>query len=539
MPRDSDIESRRLFLKGSAAAGASLLGLHKLALGAQGSDPGGDAWDAGSLAHVLPAASHDQFLIKCSFNESLNGPPVLQVGDSLVSGVNTDSDGRFWQFHARQLRSDTRYQLRLVGANGRPLCASWPLRTFPDPSASPRQLRILAFTCAGGSPGLDDYRPLAIRHRLFSRAMSFAPEAVIANGDHIYWDLKTLGGKEGDPLGTFNRDEPVYGFENEQILKRVAGPQIVQLYGTRFRSTPVFFLSDDHDYFENDEATDKWVTFPPENLELQLQRATQNLYYPEFLGDPTRPAGLSGASASDRSIGLSECFGTLRYGKLLEVLMYDCGRFVSLKDRFAGVIPPDAERWLLQRTAADDTRHLVHIPSTPFGWSAGKWREWYPDLLENPGAVEGVVGKPRLGTTNPKYLWQRGWFTQHQRIMEALVGQSRPAVAMAGDLHACGWDRLLQSGDLDLRKNAPYMFLHGPVGTQKGWPSVARGVGATSSTLVTMERKVDPVEKNGFSIIDVTPEKMTVRLFAWREPDPVEAIDTLEPFDVVEIRRQS
>ena len=50
---------------------------------------------------------------------------------------------------------------------------------------------------------------------------------------------------------------------------------------------------------------------------------------------------------------------------------------------------------------------------------------------------------------------------------------------------------------------------------------------------------IDPIEKNGFSIIDVTPEQITVRLFAWREPDSVESIDALEPFDVVEIRRNA
>ena len=228
-------------------------------------------------------------------------------------------------------------------------------------------------------------------------------------------------GKNGDPLGTFNPDEPVVGFENEQILKRVAGPQIAELYGTRFRSTPMYFISDDHDYFENDDAIDRWITFPPENLELQLQRATQHLYYPEFLHDAERPLGLSGSAAADRSAGLSECFGTLRYGKLLEVLMYDCGRYVSLKDKFAGLIPPDAERWLIKRTQTDDTQHLIHIPSTPFGWSAGKWREWYPDLLEQPAADSPAGTKAFLSTKNPKYMWQTGWYPAASALVRCNV----------------------------------------------------------------------------------------------------------------------
>ena len=41
------------------------------------------------------------------------------------------------------------------------------------------------------------------------------------------------------------------------------------------RSTPVFFLQDDHDYFDNDEGTDVIVTFPPPWFQMQLARATQ------------------------------------------------------------------------------------------------------------------------------------------------------------------------------------------------------------------------------------------------------------------------
>ena len=537
---------RRRILQGAAAgAGAAALGfIGRTTLADERASAKAVAdWDAGSLAHILPAASHEQLLLKCSFLEPQKSAPILHVGDRLVRGLNTDSDGSFWQFHAFGLKADTNYTLSMKTSSGSDLCEPWPLRTMPDPFAAPTHLRLLAYTCAGGSPTGGRYLPLEIRHRLLARAMSFGPDAVIANGDHIYWDLKPpLGrgkGKNGDPLGTFNPDDPVVGFENEQILKRVAGPQIAELYDTRFRSTPMYFISDDHDYFENDDAIDRWITFPPENLELQLQRATQHLYYPEFLHDAERPLGLSGSAAGDRSAGLSECFGTLRYGKLLEVLMYDCGRYVSLKDKFAGLIPPDAERWLIKRTQTDDTQHLIHIPSTPFGWSAGKWREWYPDLLEQPAADSPAGTQAFLSTKNPKYMWQTGWFLQHQRLFAAMSSQQRAAVAMSGDLHACGWDRLLQSDDLDMRGNAPYMLLHGPIGTKRAWPSAVRGVGATAATSVTMERNIDPIEKNGFSIIDVTPEQITVRLFAWREPDSVESIDALEPYDVVEIRRNA
>jgi hypothetical protein len=545
MKRIPNLDRRRFIRDVAAGTGASALGLFGRALAGQGaSDDQVGGWDSGSLAHILPAASHDQFLLKCSFLESQQIAPQLQVGDDTVHGRNTDSDGRYWQFHATRLKPDTVYTLRLLSENGGALCSPWPLRTMPGPAANPARVRLLAFTCAGGSPTGGRYLPLEIRQRLFARGMSFAPDAVIANGDHIYWDLKPpLGrgkGKNGDPLGTFNPDEPVIGFENEQILKRVAEPQIAQLYGTRFRSTPMFFISDDHDYFENDDAIEGgWITFPPEALELRLQRATQNMFYPEFLRDVHRPLGLSGSAAADRSAGLSECFGTLRYGKLLEVLMYDCGRYLSLKEKFAGLIPPDAERWLIARTQAEDTQHLIHVPSTPFGWSAGKWREWYPDLLEQPSTDSPEGSNAALSTKNPKYMWQEGWFLQHQRLLAAMSSQERPAVAMSGDLHACGWDTVLQSGNLDMRSNPLRMILHGPIGTGVAWPSRVRGVGATAATGVVLERNVNPIEKNGFSVIDITPEKMTAHLFSWREPDPVESIDSLEPFDVVEIPRNA
>src|SRR6185503_16454083 len=139
-------------------------------------------------------------------------------------------------------------------------------------------------------------------------------QAMIANGDHVYWDLHAPGlppeRRNNTKLESFKRSALVFGDNNETVLKLAAGPQIVPVYGTDFRSTPVFFLQDDHDYFDNDEATDEIVTFPPSAFMLQLARATQRLYYPEFLPDPSRPRGLPwSAGGAD---GCSEIFGTIR-----------------------------------------------------------------------------------------------------------------------------------------------------------------------------------------------------------------------------------
>ena len=50
-------------------------------------------------------------------------------------------------------------------------------------------------------------------------------------------------------------------------------------------------------------------------------------------------------------------------------------------------IDPEVERWLLARIASPEVTHLVHAPSNPMGWSAGKWMEWYPDVLIADGKL--------------------------------------------------------------------------------------------------------------------------------------------------------
>jgi hypothetical protein len=63
--------------------------------------------------------------------------------------------------------------------------------------------------------------------------------------------------------------------------------------------------------------------------------------------------------------------------------------------------------------AAHDTIHLINIPSNPPGWSAGKWGEWYPDLLDANG---------KLSVEKPKPYWQTAWLKRHDRLMTAVSG---------------------------------------------------------------------------------------------------------------------
>src|SRR4029078_1373152 len=114
---------------------------------------------------------------------------------------------------------------------------------------------------------------------------------------------------------------------------------------------------------------------------LQLARATQRLYYPEVLPDANRTASLPWSSAGDRVPGLSQSLGAIRLGRLAEILLYDARRTMTLAGSSAVFVDLEVEMCLRARSSAPDVTHLVHAPSNPPGWSAGKWGEWYPDVL--------------------------------------------------------------------------------------------------------------------------------------------------------------
>lgn len=494
-------------------------------------------WRAGSVRHLLPAVNDKRLLLKASFHEPLSRQPVLRVGPRDAYGMRTDSLGEFWQFDVRGLEPATAYQLELHGAGGEALCDPWPITTFPSPEANARRFRLLVYTCAGGHPatrnpdtGGDYWVSIENRRKMLSTGLSYQPDAMIAIGDHVYWDLLSpvgrvnLGGSEAlrRLVGEFDRAAPVLGTTNERKLKIAVTGQISDLYGTMFRSTPVFFVQDDHDYFENDEATQEMVTFPPDDFSLRLARGAQRLYYPEFLPDAARPLGLPSSSSPDRAEGVSESYGTLRYGDLAEILMYDCRRHLSLKGPAGGFVPAAVESWLMARMKAQETHHVVNLPSTPVGWSAGKWGEWYPDLLQ-PGG--------KLGVSTPKYWWQEGWRLQHNRLLRAASSMQRIPLFLSGDLHAIGQGRIHRYGDLDLRRNPVATVLTGPISTgPKAWPSSWRGTPPQTVTGMEIDEGLAPVEKNGFTILDFSEDRVDGLFFQWKMGEPEELLDDLKPF---------
>lgn len=391
-----------------------------------------------------------------------------------------------------------------------------------------------------------------------NKALSFHPDAVISTGDQIYYDLtydkpaKVMGASPRSQyhIGTFDRDKPVLGTENEPVLKRAVDPQIAYLYGTVCRSYPTFFLLDDHDYFENDTAMESWgfdirllllawrspfvkggISFPPDAFMLDAGRSAQKLYLPELLPVPGIPSDLPGAGAEDRAPGINECYGALRYGKLIEALLFESRRFTTLTGPDAVMIHPEAEKWLISRMKAEEARHVLNLPATVFGWSAGKWMEWYPDIRGEGGS---------LTTDIEKYKWQPGWFAQHNRLLAAAssMKHSNP-LFICGDLHnqSEGW--ISRSGDLDLSSNPVISICSGSLGTgPRMWPSAFRGLVAEPPTAIEMKEKFPPLEKNGFLIVDIYPDEMEIKFYAWRQPDPVSAIDDLKPHHVVTLKRR-
>ena len=533
---------RRNFMQASVTVGAA----PTVTLGQS------ETWSAGSVSHLVPGANHDRFIIKAGFRRPVR--PALLVADQRIPGRPTDTTDTGFAFDVRNLKPDTTHELRLV-QDRENLCDPWPLRTFPAPDGEPEHVRLLVFTCAGGHPLMSTgqnsaFLPMDVRRRLLHRGLSYRPDALIAIGDHVYWDQRTLLESSRPQMreiaalyrsvGMLERDRPALGSPNEALLKIVAGEQIVPLYGTMLRSTPSYFVNDDHDYFENDEATDRFVTLPPHHYQKSFFRFVRDRYLPEFLPDPGRPDTLSG----DLGNGLNESFGALRWGRLGEVLMYDCAGYLSLKGAVAGLVPPEVESWFAERTGQETVRQLIHVPSHPFGWSAGKWREWYPDVADAGGvgstvARMGVDGERfSLTTDQPKFMWQRGWWSQHQRVLMSLSKQRhRVPMVLSGDLHATGHAQIVRSADLDFADNPINTLITGPLGTGTFWPSRARGTPPVAARNLRLESPAPVTERNGFTLVDLTPDGVRVRLFAWRrERASVDAIDTLEPYHDVTLR---
>ncbi len=122
--------------------------------------------------------------------------------------------------------------------------------------------------------------------------------------------------------------------------------------------------------------------------------------------------------------------------------------------------------------------------------------------------------------------------------MSAMKG--RVPLVISGDMHAMALGTMLRTGTLDLKGNPVHIVLPGTIGTRpEGWPSNGiRGIPATPSAVLDLAEQIKPIEQHGFVLADFTPDKIVLRFFAWDvKSQPVEAIDTLQPFHTAELGR--
>ncbi len=472
------------------------------------------AWDGGKLFHTLPMVSHERLLLKCSFREALAQAPELTLDGRRIQGRRTDSRGRYWEFDVAALKPGMEYQLELRSER-RALAEPWSVATFPDPSSEVDHVRVVFYTCAGGHDVLPQFQPVAVRQALLSKALSFKPHAIVANGDQVYWDLWAPGFAERSGTsqaaiahaGRFDKLKPIFGTANEDFLLKAAGEQIAPLYRTLCRSTPVFFVQDDHDYFDNDVASDQIITFPPTDSMIRLARATQRLLYPEFLPDPNRPTGLAGTREDEGRADISSNYGTLRYGKLLEVLLYDNRRTGTMHGPTAVFVDLEVEAWLKARMNDKAVTHVVNAPGLPPGWTKGNWYEWYPDVY--------VAGKATVA--KPKPYWQPGWLAQHDRLVKAAHEMSgRIPLIVSGDIHATALGKMTRVGATDLSRNPVIAIVPGTLGSATNFVSSgSRAAPLQHPHHLDMIDAWTPIEENGFMLADFYKDRIDLEFYLW------------------------
>ncbi|MFL2692170.1 MAG: twin-arginine translocation signal domain-containing protein [Gammaproteobacteria bacterium] len=492
--------SRRTFLKISAVLSALVAG------GFLFKNSGNQ-----KVKHILSSASHERLGISLSLSESTSKLELILDQKSLIKGKKIDQEGKHWQFISNKLVSDRSYQLQLLSED-EPIYKTWKIKTFPDPEAETQMVSIMSFTCPGGgdafrASGREFFKPFSFRQNIFKEGLAKNPDFAISIGDHVYWDLRGessppvgrnsklikffLGGYLRLRYGAFNRLESADSETNESVLKKIGNEQIASLYGTRFKSTPIFFIPDDHDYFENDDAEEEIVTFPADKFSKGAFKKMADLFYPPLLDTPDGKPG--------RSIG------RIRYGNAFEGLIADCAGNMTLGNKDAVLISKQDEEWLLSRIEKSKAKHLAFIPSHPFGYTAGKWREWYPDVVAEEGASGTVVNellsgrKGSLTTKANKYLWQEGWFLQHQRLIKSISERKTSRFIFSGDIHAIAAASIIKSGEIEL-ENRVKTFLVGPVSSSTGtWPSFARGITAENPDDLVCESIYSIKEENGFT----------------------------------------
>jgi len=253
-----------------------------------------NGWESGSVRHILPQFDHRQLLMHVSFDEVQVEDPILFVNEKKAKVQSTSSSRKFFKFYINNLIPSTNYTLQIKSEGDIPITDPWEINTFPHPDSTVNDVRILKYTCAGGISesffGQEVFLDMRYRRALLERALEENPRIVIANGDHIYWDQKTseksllqrlLKFRRNRMYGALDLNQSMKSERNQSIFKNIMDDQIVELYGCLLREKSVYFITDDHDLLENDDAIKEKgiVSFPPEDYMTNASNLIQEMYY--------------------------------------------------------------------------------------------------------------------------------------------------------------------------------------------------------------------------------------------------------------------
>ena len=277
----------------------------------------------------------------------------------------SDTRGEFWHFHATDLRPGRPLSLSLTDATADARFASrGSLRPFRSPTSGRNNSAILFFSCAGGHEAHEVLA--ACRSQPAAPARAELPAAC----SRRQWRSRLLGPAVAAHLQALRR---VGGGRNDrrQVRPRWRCVRRRQRDRAQARGRP----ADRPDLWRRTSArrrcsssrtitTISTTTKPPttssrsrrSHFMLQLARATQQMYYPEFLPDVARPRGLALVVRRRSGRGVSESFGTLRYGRLAEVLLYDIRRTMTLAGPSA-VYRRSRSREMAEGADGGDRRH--------------------------------------------------------------------------------------------------------------------------------------------------------------------------------------
>ena len=215
------------------------------------------------------------------------------------------------------------------------------------------------------------------------------------------------------------------------MLKLAAGPQIVPVYGTDFRSTPVFFLQDDHDYFDNDEAFDEIITFPPVWFQLATRaRDAEALLSRSFcrtrLVHEGCPGARLGMAASQRAGAPFDMAGSPRFSFTMSAA---CARWPD-QPRLSSTRRSSVGCWRAR------PRRMSPIWSTrpAIRWGGARGSGW-------SGIPTCSIAKASSRPAEPKPYWQSGWMKQHDRLIAAMTGSEGANPADHQRRSSCGGDR--------------------------------------------------------------------------------------------------